>query len=193
MSSYYYLMAQLPFLTYEQKPPMSSSAFKALAGYFLTKGDAAFLPYLSIVPDNIIVTESAPSTGCVFIDEWKEWGRVFALNLAKQRAVKVHRENAASFEPPSCPHDAAVAAVKAVTGEATPLEAEIQIDKTRWNTIDSLTGLNYFDRNHVYAYFLKLLLLERRQAFNVDIGFSEYKSLYADIIESAHKSLGEPK
>jgi len=184
-------MAQLPFLTYEQKPPMTSGAFKALAESLLTDDDAALLSCLSTASSNI--NESAPSTGCGFIDEWKEWERVFALNLAKHRAVKLHRDNAAVTEPPAYPHEAASTAAKAVATDATPLEAEIQIDKARWNTIDSLTGLDYFGRNNVYAYFLKLLLLERRQAFNVDIGFSEYKSLYADIIESAHKSLGEPK
>jgi len=190
VGSYYYLMAQLPFLIYEQKPPMSSAAFRALAQSLLTNEDAALLSYLSIAAGSI--AESAPSTGCSFIDEWKEWERVFALNLAKHRAVKIRRDNAAASEPPAYPHEAASTAARAVLTEATPLEAEIQIDKARWNTIDALAGLDYFGRNTVFAYFLKLLLIERRQAFNAEVGFSEYKSLYADIIESAHKSLGEP-
>jgi hypothetical protein len=184
-------MAQLPFLIYEQKPPMSSTAFRALAESSLTEDDAALFACLSIAPDNI--TESAPSTGCGFIDDWKEWKRVFSLNLAKYRAVRIKRENALMTEPPVYPQTAAAAAAKAVTGESSPLEAEILIDKARWSAIDNLAGIDYFGINNVYAYFLKLLLLERRQAFNAEIGFSEYKSLYSEIIENAHNSLGEPK
>ena len=204
MGSYYYLMAQLPFLIYEQKPPMSSSAFKALVEPLLTESDVALMKCLSIDPDpdsagkeGPSYMESLPSTGCGFIDEWREWERSFRLNLSKHRAVKVRRDNVAVAEPSPYPQDAAAAAARAVTGESSPLEAEIQIDKARWNAIDSFAGIDYFGINNIYAYFLKLLLLERRQAFNVETGFSEYKSLYSEIIEnsqnSGHISLGEPK
>jgi len=47
--------------------------------------------------------------------------------------------------------------------------------------------------NNIYAYYLKLLLLERRQSFNTEKGFAEYKTLYAEILESAQKSPGETK
>ena len=189
MGSYYYLMAQLPFLTYEQKPPMSSDAFKALCKPMLSEEDAALLPLLAIDPD----IDDVSATGCGFIDGWREWGRAFVFNLAKHRAVKIKREGMLTSEPPPYPQDAALAAAKAVTGDISPLEAEILIDKARWNAIDNLAGIDYFGINNVYAYFLKLLLLERRHAFNVETGFSEYKSLYSEIIENAHNSLGEPK
>ena len=199
MGSYYYLMAQLPFLIYEQKPPMTSAAFKELAVPILTEEDAAFMDQLAIDPapetgsDINAYAQKAPSTGCGFIDEWREWERSFRLNLAKHRAVKTKRDSAGALEPPPYPQDAAAAAVRAVNGESSPLEGEIIIDKARWNAIDALAGIDYFDRNNVYAYFLKLVLLERRHLFNVDNGMNEYKSLYAEIIESAHNSLGEPK
>jgi hypothetical protein len=199
VGSYYYLMAQLPFLIYEQKPPMTSGAFKELAGTILTEEDAVFMDRLAIDPafgtaaDGSVYAQSAPSTGCGFIDEWREWERSFRLNLAKHRAVKTKRESTGALEPPPYPQDAASAAQRAVSGELSPLDAELLIDKARWNAIDSLAGIDYFDRNSVYAYFLKLLLLERRHLFNVDNGLNEYKSLYAEIIESAHNSPGEPK
>ena len=221
MGSYYYLMAQLPFLIYEQKPPMSSGAFKALAESLLSEEDVVLMGCLSLDPepppaslttgskgdslrqessktagDGRSYAESAPSTGCSFIDSWREWERTLRLNLAKYRAVKTRRETIAA-EPPFMPVDAVVAAAKAVTGEGSPLENEIFIDKARWSAIDAIAGNRYFDRDNVYAYFLKLMLLERRMSFNAEDGFSEYKSLYADIIESSqnygHNSLGEPK
>jgi len=192
-------MAQLPFLTYEQKPHISSDAFKSLAQSLMDKEDVRLMEYLSLDPapqstgEVPSYTEASPSTGCDFIDGWREWERTLRLNLAKYRAIQTKRENTSALEPPFMPADAVAAATKAVTGDSSPLDAEILIDKARWNAIDTLAGNDYFSRNSVYAYFLKLLLIERRQAFNTDKGFSEYKSLYAEIIKSAHNSLGVPK
>lgn len=188
-------MAQLPSLVFDQKPPMSSDDFKKMAESLLNEADAALLEHLSIDPypqtdEGPAYAGTVPSTGCGFIDGWREWERVFRLNLAKHRAVHLKRENTGAVEPPFVPADAAVAASKAVMGEGSPLDAEILIDKARWNAIENLEGNVYFHRNNIFAYYLKLLLLERRQAFNTERGFSEYKSLYSEIIE---KSPGEPK
>jgi len=179
VGSYFYLMAQLPYLIYEQKPPMTSAAFKALALYFLNDADGVFMNKLSLNP-----VFSGENTGSDFIDSWKEWERALKLNLGKERAIKLKKENLISQEPPFFPLEAAAAASKAID-EHSPLEGEIVLDKARWIAIDSLAGNDNFHRNAVYAYFLKLLLLERRQSFNVEKGFAEYKSLYASIVESA--------
>jgi len=198
VASYHYLMAQLPYLIYEQKPPMSSVGFKALAETQLSEEDAALLDCLSLDPDpeNIFVpsyAELTPSTGCGFIDSWREWERSLRLNLARNRAVKLKRDNLSALEPPFYPVEAVAAASKALNAEISPLDGESIIDKARWSAIDALAGIDYFDRNSVYAYFLKLMLIERRMSFNAERGFTEYKSLYASIIESEHNSLGVPK
>ena len=193
------MMAQLPSLVYEQKPPMSSTAFKKLALALMDESDSALLDHVSLDPDpdrfsaGQSYAEPTPSTGCEFIDNWRAWERVLRLNLAKNRAVKLKREGSSTIEPPYYPADAVSVASKAVSGDISPLDGEILIDKARWGTIEYLAGNDYFDRNSVYAYLLKILLLERRLSFNKEKGFSEYKSLYASIIESAHNSLGEPK
>jgi hypothetical protein len=99
-------------------------------------------------------------------------------------------------EPPAHPADAAVAAVKAAAAAESPLEAELLLDKARWDAIEVLQGINYFDRNTIYAYLLKLFLLERREAFQVEEGFTEYKSLYATILDSVRSGdspVGEAK
>jgi len=179
-------MAQLPYLIYEQKPPMSSVDFKELARSQMSGKDAVLLDRLSLG-----LTRSK-KTGCSFINNWQDWEYALRLNLAKQRAIKLKKENIQIAEPSAVYMDAAAAASKAVD-EHSPLDGEILIDKARWSAIDGFVGSNYFSRNSAYAYYLKLLLIERREAFNVDKGFSEYKSLYASILESAENSLGEPK
>jgi len=183
--SYYYFIAQLPYLIYEQKPPMSSKHFKALASDLLEDGDMKIMEYLSF--DQVF---SANNT-CDFVNNWKNWERALRLNLAKERALKLKREVQIT-DIPFFPQEAAITAVKAVD-EKSPLDGEILLDKARWNAIDTIAGGDYFSVNNVYAYYLKLLLLERRQAFNTEKGFAEYKTLYASILESAQNSPGETK
>jgi hypothetical protein len=175
---------------------MSSAAFKALSASLLDEHDIALLDQLEMDPapsnaEGSSYAEPINLCGCEFIDRYREWERCLRLNAARQRAAKTKRENAAPIEPPFFPNDAAAAALKAVTSCDSPLEAEDLIDKARWNAIDLLAGNYYFDRNTVFAYYLKLVLLERKTSFNAKEGFSEYKSLYASILENAN--LGEPK
>jgi len=180
VGSYYYLMAQLPYLIYEQKPPMSSSEFKDLAKSLLKSNDAALFENLSLT--------CSEKTDCDFINKWQEWDKIMRLNLAKQRVIKLKLDRPVT-EPQSIHLDAAAVASKAVD-ESSPLDAEIMLDKARWHAIEELAGNDYFSRNTVYAYYLKLLLLERRQIFNAEKGFAEYKSLYASIADSV-QSAGE--
>jgi hypothetical protein len=215
VGSYYYLAAQLPELVYGQGVPMTSSAFLDLAGRLLDKEDAGLLDKLSLDPGDPAgspgtdpsrpaYAESAVSTGCDFIDKWREWERALRLNLARNRALHLKRESDSPVDPPAYPLDAAAAALKAgiSTGgslgapEESPLEAEIALDKARWDAIEYLKGITYFSRDTIYAYYLKLLLLERRESFNTEAGFAEYKSLYASILERAQQGVspaGEPK
>jgi hypothetical protein len=189
---------------------MSSGAFKDLAKSLLSDHDGALMDLIGLDPQPLKAGEeggpsyadNVPASGSDFIDRWREWERGLRLNLARHRSIKTKREGGAPVEPPIHPADAAAAAVKAVVATESPLEAEILIDKARWNAIEYLQGIDYFDRNTIFAYLLKLILLERRALFKAEEGFTEYKSLYASILDSVGKGslpeqarspVGEPK
>jgi len=213
VGAYYYLMAQLPYLMYDQKPPMSSEAFKELALPLLNRTDASHFKFLINKLDSVSdISAAASSSGCNFIDSWLEWERVMRINLARHRSIKLyHDENFTKYSSDSVPNDtgntetmifpvlpadAYAAAAHAFSQDGSPLDGEILLDKERWNAIDLLTGSDYFHENNVYAYYLKLLLLERRQLFDVEKGFSEYRTLYTEILERkrhGHNSQGEDK
>ena len=179
MASYYYLAAQLPYLIYGQGVPMSSASFKFLASGLMNSADARLLDYCSLDP--AFYAENAPKTPSAFINNFREWERALRFNLAKGRASKLKREGGPAIDAPDYPADAAAAAKNALSIES-PLEAEIFLDRKRWDIIESLQGLNAFSENAIYAYLLKLLLMERRAAFKTEEGFNEYKALYAAII-----------
>ena len=177
MGSYYYLAAQLPYLVYGQGIPMSSAAFKSLAQDAMNSHDAKILDYCTLAPASN--AQEPYKTKSDFLNRFWEWERTLRGNLARNRAIKLKRESLGDVS--DYPADAAAIAKNAFAFES-PLEAEIYLDKARWDAIESFQGLSTFSENAIYAYFLKLILMERRLAFKTEEGFSEYKELYTAIL-----------
>ena len=168
---------------------MSSAEYRDLARPLLNSNDRAFFDQVDLDPGDkdkenpgFSYAEAAPPSGCAFIDRWREWERTLRLNLARHRAQKAKQEGSMLVEPPALPTEAVSAVVRAMTAAESPLEAELVLDKARWEAIESLQGIDYFNRNTIFAYLLKLLILERHAMFSVVKGYSEYKSLYASIL-----------
>jgi hypothetical protein len=183
---------------------MSSRDFRDLCKGSLRAADMALLDLCTLDPDeppqagtgDAGVQAGAPPSGgpsyaeapkpvaSDFINKWRNWERSLRLNLARYRAQRLKREGGAAADPPDYPADAAAAA-KAAAAMDSPLEAEIFLDKARWDAIELFQGIDYFSRNTIFAYLLKLRLLERRALFKAEEGFSEYKGLYTSIIEDS--------
>jgi hypothetical protein len=169
---------------------MTSQAFVDLCKKDLSPSDAPLLDLCALDPDarkaeGAAYAESAPASSSAFIDAWRVWERTLRLNLARRRSVRLKRDGGSAggaIEPPAYPADAAAAA-KAAFAIESPLEAELFLDQARWNAIESLQGLSYFGENAVYAYLLKLRLLERKALFKAEEGLAEYKTLYAAILD----------
>ena len=190
MASYYYLVAQLPYLSYGFPSPMETRKFRELCVDLMDGNDLALLERCSLDP----AVSGGESTGSPLIDGWAAWERALRIHLAKFRAARLKREDAVLPDAPFEPLDAAAAARAALALES-PLEAELQLDRSRWAAIEALQTGNYFSRDTVYAYLLKLLILDRKALFRVEEGFAEYKAIYASVMEAAptSKSSGEPK
>jgi hypothetical protein len=177
--NYYYLVASLPYLRYEDKPPLSSEEFRAICSTSLSEGDAALLPYCCY--DAKVAVDTVQSTGSAFVDFHILRERTLNLNLAFLRSAKLKRPSPA--EPP---HDVprAEAVAKAAFEMEDPLEAETYIDRNRWGALDDVAGTNYFGVNNIFAYLLKLQLLERKQHLDTIKGFAAYKEIYDAIKET---------
>jgi hypothetical protein len=186
---------------------MSSGHFRELAASALGPADAFWLDRCGLNPfqgaasgDGKAQDGKIPVGEPEFFKKWREWEKALRLNLARYRSARVKRDSPA--DTPEHPADAAAAA-KAAAAMDSPLEAEIFLDEARWRAIDYFQGINYFDRNTIYAYLLKLLLMERRSCFRAEEGFAEYKGLYAAVMEAAgeggvdgaspNSQSGEPK
>ncbi|MDR0322835.1 MAG: DUF2764 domain-containing protein [Treponema sp.] len=180
MSNYYYLGAQLPYIIYGQPVPVSSWDFREMAMREMDRSDARDLEFCTLEPiPQEKLTEAKVSSN--LIKAWHNWEEVLRLNLAKNRSMKLNRYDVVFENVPEAPHDAVAAAKNAFNADS-PLEGEFILDKARWNAIEDFLGAEYFSANVVYAFLLKLQLMERKLTFDADEGFAEYKNIYASIL-----------
>ena len=160
---------------------MTSAAFLELCKRNLSKKDAALLECCTLG----CTDDGETRTDSDFINKWLARERTLIVNLAQGRAAKLKREapQESRHDPPEAETQA-----KAALALDNPLEAELLIDKGRWDAIEAFAGTDYFGVNTVYAYLLKLRLLERKSCFKTEEGFTEYKALYAGILENAPRA-----
>jgi hypothetical protein len=167
---------------------MSSGHFRDLCLSFLDEEDRAQLDRCTLDIPKTPPSALPPAPGepaaltSSFIIDWREWERSLRLNLVRFRSQRLKRE-ASSLEVPEYPADA-VDAAKAASALDSPLDAEILLDKARWDAIERFRGLDNFGSAFIFAYLLKLLLMERRTSFKTEEGFMEYKTLYTAIVEN---------
>jgi hypothetical protein len=174
---YYYFVATLPWLNYGDKPPVSSQEFRERCYEMLHQEDAKLIRFCSYDPR--LAIETVESTGSDFIDLLLARERTLILNLASLRAARLEWP---FTEEPSHNVPRAEALAKAAFEMNDPLEAEIYIDQARWGALDALVGIDYFGVNNIYAFLLKLQLLERKQCFNTERGTAGYKERYDSVL-----------
>jgi hypothetical protein len=140
-------------------------------------GDAALTEYCRYDPR--VILAAVQPTGSAFIDLLMARERALILSLAYLRAARLKRPSPG--EPPrGAPQ--AEAAAKAAFEIEDPLQADLYIDRDRWGALDNMVGTDYFGVNNIFAYLMKLQLLERRQLFDAEKGFAGYTKLYDAIV-----------
>ena len=176
--AYYYLVSQLPNISGAEGKsalPLNEASFKELCCRFLSEEEKITLNGLSLVPP-----KELSSTGSVFLDTWYEKERNLRYALAQIRAQKMKKD--ASVLPPGVTADIVQAARTAV-GMDSPLSAEQFLFDYRIRLLDELRPLDSFSVDAVYAYGIKILLVERMKKFDVEIGKTSYHKIYDNILD----------
>ena len=155
--------------------PITEKSFKELCSRFLSEKDIKNLEKLSLEP-----SKSEESTGSQFLDKWNEKERALRFALAQVRALKMKKE--AEMLPGSFTADIVQAARTAV-GMDSPLSAEQFLYEYRLRLLDDLRPLDGFSIDAVYAYGLRLMLVERMRKFEVENGKASYHKIYDTILD----------
>ena len=180
--AYYYLVSQLPNISAAEGKsalPLNEVSFKELCCRFLSEDEKSIVGSLSLVPP-----KDASSTGSVFLDTWYEKERSLRYALAQIRAQKMKKD--AAVLPPGVTADIIQAARTAV-GMDSPLSAEQFLFEYRIRLLDELRPLDSFSVDSVYAYGIRLMLVERMKKFDAEIGKTSYHKIYDNILDGDKK------
>ena len=176
--AYYYLVSQLPNISAAESKsalPLTSESFREIAGRFISEKEKSVLNNLSLVP-----SMELNASGSKFLDIWYEKERNLRCALAQIRAQKLKKD---TFPlPAGCTADI-ISAARTAVGMDSPLSAEQFLYEYRLRLLDDLRPLDAFSIDAVYAYGIKLMLVERMRKFEVENGKTSYHKIYDTILD----------
>ena len=177
MKEQYYLMSQLPDISAageKSSLPITETYYRDLCSRFLDCAQMAVLSQLALVPPKNVI-----KTGSAFLDSWYENERCLRYALSQIRAQKLKKES--GLIPVSCTADITQAARTAV-GMSSPLEAEMFLYGYRLSVLNAMQPIDGFSIDAVYAYGIRLMLVQRMKKFDKENGTDSYHKIYDTIL-----------
>ncbi|MFH1310520.1 MAG: DUF2764 family protein [Candidatus Omnitrophota bacterium] len=150
---YYYLVAALPYLKFEEKPPINKTEFISECEKWLSPGHMRNLLTVDVSGQEIVRRETPLTL------KWKVFDEDLRKIITKARWSK---KTGASFKVPE--------KIQTVIEQATPLLVEMKFERIRWDFLEGESSKYCFDINWIILYFLKLQILNRIAIFNKDEG-----------------------
>ena len=184
MSRYWYFSATLPGLLLGAPTPFSGDEFLALCRRQMSEKDYG---ELSRAIEGFSATDAASSPRSPFLEAFIAWERTFRNELARLRARKAERDEEA-FLRVSKRSDGAGRAAAACFAVEDPYQAELFLERERWNAIESMSSLSSFDMDFLIAYRIKLAINERLERLKPETGSAGYRHLYNDILGRASRT-----
>ena len=181
MNRYWFFPATLPGLAFGTKPSLSSADFIALSARHLSPED-----YREVEGAIAVLHADGLPSGLrsPLLARFADWERTFRNELSRLRAKRAgFREDA--FAKPAGRDDEAGRAAAACFAVDDPYQAELALERERWNALDHLAPLAAFDLDFIIAYRLKLAINARLASFGAEAGAAGYRRLYDDILGRA--------
>lgn len=178
INHYYYTVSSLPLLAYDTERFMSEEEFLDCCEATITPQDYQLLKNVSLVPSN------REEFLHPVLEKWSSWERSLRNDLVKMRAGRKGVDGDKYVAPGTIEtglHNIA----RDAFGAATPLEAEISMDRARWEYLENLEAGHYFDFGKLIIYFLQLQLLQRRSKLVKEKGRVAFEEIYAVITGEA--------
>lgn len=139
------------------KPPLSYKDFLSHCKEQLYSRDIGIIKRATTAPREDI-KDPSPS-----LEEWKRFDNTLRNELAKARAIRKSKDPAGYIRGEYWTDPFIASFVHWVVNQDSPLEAEISLDRFRWEKIEDLAKGHYFDIDYLVTYALKLQILERWQ------------------------------
>lgn len=161
MDKYYYVVAQLPMLSFGKEPGLTIDYFLDETGKWLSRKDYKILA--SVNMNDISISEKTHSILALY----KHYEYRLRTDIARWRQAQKSDQD---YKPESFP--------VSVLKEGNPLDIELKFMEMRWTFIDELERERHFDLGMLILYYLKLQLLQRYFTFNKEKGLNKFQKLY---------------
>ena len=142
-------------LEFGAKMPFSYNNFLSRCQERLARSDMDIVKRASILPYEDI-DDPSPT-----LREWKRFDTTLRNELARSRAAKFTKDPLLYIRGEDYPDPSVSSLVQWVVNLDSPLEAELCLDRFRWEKIGQLKKGHYFDIDYLITYALELQILER--------------------------------
>ncbi len=189
MSQYYFLVASLPFLSYDGDHAAAPEEFLASAREHLTPRDYAIVSSARI--DAPVELEPGPAV----VVSWQRFERGLRNELVKVRAGKLGADAAAYIRTDEAGRDdtdrtGLADIAREAFGEESPLSGENVLGRARWEFLNELEVGHFFDLDLLVIYYLKLQIVARRRRFNRDDGERIFRAATDEIVNDYYQEQG---
>jgi len=173
MDKFYYTIAQLPALTFDKKPVLSTQEFLDEAEKWLTARDFSAL----MATDLRRMTPAKRDAG--LYRRYQEFEATFRQALAEWRTGRKAGQEVKPFDLP-------LGLVK----DGNPLEVEKRLLKYRWDFLEAQEEAHHFDLGFILLYYMKLQILDWLAEFNAEKGLAVFQKQSAAAVEQESVQAG---
>lgn len=186
MKQYYYTVASLPALKFEEQPFLSQADFLEVCAVEMGGTDLEYVESAQIrmEGERAAIVGSAADDPSGIAAEWNRVLREFQQQAAILRAQTLGWE--AERLPRPDVQDATIPErLRQILNEENPLKRELGILQWLWYVAETLETGHHFDRENLYLYHLKLQIVWRRTYItDSDAGNEEFDRQYNEVAES---------
>lgn len=191
MSQYYFLVASLPLLNYEQRDAVDPQEFLALLAEHLGASDLTQVRGAAIDAPQESFSSASPT-----IRAWAAYERGLRNAIVRLRAARLSTEPGQYLRADESGDygdgSAQIGeAAREAMGHDSPLSAEDALNRARWLFLDELEVGHYFDLEHIVVYYLRLQILARRRRFDRDQGQAQFERISEQIMNDYYQEQSE--
>lgn len=183
MRQYYYTVASLPAIRFEETPFLTQDEFLEYCAIEASADDIAVIASASIWSAEDAETAESHRYGGV-VDDWNAWLQEVQRQSALIRAQALGRDTDRIPRPDVT--DAGLSErLRQLLNEDNPLKSENALLRLLWQTAESLEAGHHFDREKLFVYHLKLQIAARRARINdAEAGSDAFDRQYEEVAQS---------
>ncbi len=181
MKQYYYSVAVLPALGFEEEPFFSVDSFLEHCATFVSPDDLDYIRSASLFPK---MTETDSGNDPQVLSIWSRFIADLQSHTARIRSDALGWDAEELPEPSG--RDVSVADIaRRITAETNPYRAELQLLRLQWDFLDDLELGHFFDREKLTVYYLRLqICLRRRTISDLETGKAVFSRQYDTVAQA---------